>query len=112
MWQRLEAAHAAGRHRLVHARDGRGRRTELVAAMHQCQAGRPGEELERPIECRITTAKYDEMPAGELGGITYPVLDDTALEGFRTFDADAAWLKGAKSRSDHHGAGIEAHAAR
>ena len=52
------------------------------------------------------------MPAGERGGIAHPVLDRAALEGFHTFDADAAWLKGAEARRDHYGTRVEAHAAR
>ena len=85
--QRLEAAHAPGGHVLAHARHRGGRGAELGPPMHQRQACRPRQQLERPVERRVAAAEDHQLLAGELRGVLDAVLDGAALERLRALDA-------------------------
>src|SRR3984893_648291 len=110
--QRLDAAHARGRHLLLHAGDPGGRGAEFVPAMHQHQARGPGQQLERPVERRVATAEDHQMLARQLGRALHPVLDGAAFESVRALESDPPRLKGADAGRNPYGAGVEADAAR
>ena len=80
--------------------------------MHQREARRPRQQLQRPVERRIAATEDHQALAGELAGAADTILDGAALEGVGAFDADASRLEGAEARGDHHRAGVEADPAR
>src|ERR1700693_4054562 len=61
----------------------RGRGAELGPAVHQHQARGPWQQLERPVERRVTTTEDHQMLARQLGRALHPGLDGGALERVR-----------------------------
>src|SRR5690606_2126046 len=69
MRDRFDVSHAAACDQVLHLGDGRWCGAKLRAPMHERQAARLPDQLERPIERGVAAAENDEALAGELGGI-------------------------------------------
>src|SRR5207244_12699038 len=83
-----------------------------LPAVHQCQARRLAEQLERPVERRVAAAEDHQALALELGRALHPTVDARALEGLGAGQRDAPRLKRADARRDYHATGVEADSAR
>ena len=74
----------------------------MLTPMHQREALGRRCQGHRPVERRITPAKDDQPPPGQLLGVTDPVLDLIALEGLGAGHTQTPRLEGAKARRDDH----------
>ena len=97
----FDVLHLAGRHQLPHARDRRGRGTELVPSVHVHDALRLAVQVEHPVERGVAAAENHEPLAVEIGRAANAVVHLPVLEGVAALDAEPARLERAEARRDH-----------